>query len=289
MKTKLGLILGGASYLLWGTLPLYWKQLAFLDSYLVFSFRIIATVLTMLVYMLVSRSTVSYERQMKQLFANPKQVIKALAAGFLIACNWLVYIWAVSHGFATEASLGYYMMPLFSVLLAFLFLGEKLSRLKWLAIACAFIGVSWMVLRSGTFPWISLILALSFALYGLLKKESPLSSDLAMLLEAGVILPFAALYLLLGTGERMAAIPWSAWILLSLTGMITIIPLLLFAEALKRAPLNLIGFIQYLNPSLQLILAIFVFGESVSPGMLVGLAWIWLALVIFTIGQFRES
>lgn len=284
-KTQKGLLLGVSAYLLWAFLSLYWKLLAWVNAYNTFSYRIIWTALTMLVYMLVSSNRQRYGRELKELWLDKKQFYRAIGAAFLIAINWLTYIYAIANGHATESSLGYYMMPLVSVLLALIILKESLTPATTLAVLVAAVGVGVLVWQTGHLPSIALILAFSFGFYGLLKKGIKLSSDVAMLFEAGAIFPFVLIYLIFFSQETLT--DYSLWedILLALSGIITAIPLLLYAESLKRAPLNLVGFIQYLNPTIQLLIALSIFGEKLSRGQLYGLIFIWLAIGLFVVGQ----
>ena len=197
----------------------------------------------------------------------------------------MIYIYAVGHGQATQASLGYYIMPIVSILFALVFLRESLSRTMWTAVVLAFIGVLVLVANTGKLPMVSLGLALSFGFYGLIKKGVKLSSDVAMLVESGFLLPFVAIYLIFFSPESFSSYSTLEMFLLAISGVVTAVPLLCFSEAVKRAPLNLIGFIQYLNPTIQLLVAILVFGETVSFGELKGFLFIWLAILVFVTGQ----
>ncbi|WP_165211262.1 EamA family transporter RarD [Streptococcus tangpeifui] len=284
-KTHKGLLLGVSAYLLWAFLSLYWKLLAGVNAYSTFSYRIIWTLLTMAVYMLISKSRQRYRHEFRELWLDKRQFYRAVATAFLIAINWLTYIYAIANGHATESSLGYYMMPLVSVLLALVILKESLTPATSLAVLMAAVGVGVLVWQTGHLPWIALLLAFTFGFYGLLKKGIRLSSDVAMLFEAGIILPFVLVYLIFFSHETLAGYSLLENILLALSGIVTAIPLLLYAESLKRAPLNLIGFIQYLNPTIQLLIALTIFKESLSQGQLYGLVFIWLAIGLFVIGQ----
>ena len=191
----------------------------------------------------------------------------------------------MGHGQATQASLGYYIMPIVSILFALIFLRESLSRTMWAAVVLAFIGVLVLVANTGKLPMVSLGLALSFGFYGLIKKGVRLSSDVAMLVESGLLLPFVAIYLIFFSPESFSSYSSLEMFLLVISGVVTAVPLLCFSEAVKRAPLNLIGFIQYLNPTIQLLVAILIFGETVSFGELKGFLFIWMAILVFVTGQ----
>ena len=235
--------------------------------------------------MICSRSQQRYKRELQGLFTHKKSLLIMIMASFLISVNWLTYIYAVSHGQATQASLGYYIMPLVSILLSVIILRESLSRWMLLAILVAGLGVGLLIINTGQIPLISVTLAFSFGIYGLLKKNVVLSSDVAMLVESGLILPFALIYLLFFAKESMLDYSLFENGLLVFSGIITAFPLLLFAEALKRAPLNIIGFIQYINPTIQLLIALLIFHEQLVAGELVGFIFIWLAIGVFVTGQ----
>ena len=286
-----GLLFGLATYIQWGFLSLFWKLLAGVSAYSTFSWRIVFTVVTMLTYALVAKQNTRFKGELVELWQDKKALLRMLLASFLIAANWLIYIYAVGHGQATQASLGYYIMPIVSILLALIFLRESLSRTMWAAVVLAFIGVLVLVANTGKLP-VSLGLALSFGFYGLIKKGVRLSSDVAMLVESGLLLPFVAIYLVFFSPESFSSYSSMEMFLLAISGVVTAVPLLCFSEAVKRAPLNLIGFIQYLNPTIQLLVAILIFGETVSFGELKGFLFIWMAILVFVTGQivtFRRS
>ena len=286
-----GLLFGLATYIQWGFLSLFWKLLAGVSAYNTFSWRIVFTVVTMLTYALVAKQNTRFKGELVELWQDKKALLRMLLASFLIAANWLIYIYAVGHGQATQASLGYYIMPIVSILFALIFLRESLSRTMWAAVVLAFIGVLVLVANTGKLP-VSLGLALSFGFYGLIKKGVRLSSDVAMLVESGLLLPFVAIYLVFFSPESFSSYSSMEMFLLAISGMVTAVPLLCFSEAVKRAPLNLIGFIQYLNPTIQLLVAILIFGETVSFGELKGFLFIWMAILVFVTGQiitFRRS
>ena len=286
-----GLLFGLATYIQWGFLSLFWKLLAGVSAYSTFSWRIVFTVVTMLTYALVAKQNTRFKGELVELWQDKKALLRMLLASFLIAANWLIYIYAVGHGQATQASLGYYIMPIVSILFALIFLRESLSRSMWAAVVLAFIGVLVLVANTGKLP-VSLGLALSFGFYGLIKKGVRLSSDVAMLVESGLLLPFVAIYLVFFSPESFSSYSSLEMFLLVISGVVTAVPLLCFSEAVKRAPLNLIGFIQYLNPTIQLLVAILIFGETVSFGELKGFLFIWMAILVFVTGQivtFRRS
>lgn len=279
--SKKGLLYAFLAYLSWALLSFYWKALGGVPAYSTFAYRIVWTFLTMLAYFFVTGKRQKMTNQLSGLWQSPKSLIRMILASLFIALNWLTYIYAVGNGQATEASLGYYLMPLVSVCLSVFFLREKLALAEWFAVGLASLGVLLLLGVTGRLPLISLILALSFGIYGLLKKQVILSSDLAMLVEAGFILPFALIYLVFFSPVSWFSFSLTEQVLLFLSGLITAIPLLLFAEAVKRAPLSQVGFIQYLNPTLQLLIAVFIFQEGITAGELMGFSLIWLAVLLF--------
>lgn len=286
-QTRKGLLLVLVCYLLWGVLSLYWKLLGGIASLTVFSYRIVFTVVTMLIYMALAGKQKAYVKEWQGLRQNKKSLILMFLASGAIALNWIVYIQAVTHGQAAQASLGYYIMPLVSICLSVVVLKERISQYGKVAVLLAGAGVALLLVQSGQLPLVALTLAMSFGFYGLLKKGLGVSSDFAMLFEASCVLVFSLPYLLI-KGEDFWSYTSLEMLLLALSGVVTAIPLLLFAEGVKRAPLNLVGFIQYINPTIQLLLAIGVYGEVVSVKEWPAFLLIWLAIGIFVLGQMKD-
>lgn len=282
---KKGLLLAFGSYIAWGFLSIFWKLLSGVDAYEVFSYRILSTMLTMLLYFLFFGRMKKLKTEISGLLANKSELLSMILASFLISINWLVFIYAVGHGQATAASLGYYINPLFSVLLAVIFLKEKLEKFTKISLAFALLGVLILTIQSGHLPIISILLPISFGTYGLIKKNVTISSDVAMFVETIIVTPFVLIFILFFAKHTPSDYTVSQIIYLILSGIITAIPLLLFAEALKQAPLNVVGFVQYINPTIQLAVAIFLFHETFKLENLYGFTAIWLAIIVFTIGQ----
>ena len=222
-----GLLFGLVTYIQWGFLSLFWKLLAGVSAYNTFSWRIAFTVVTMLVYALVAKQNARFKDELVELWQDKKVLLRMLLASFLIAANWLIYIYAVGHGQATQTSLGYYIMPIVSILFALIFLRESLSRTMWAAVVLAFIGVLVLVANTGKLPMVSLGLALSFGFYGLIKKGVKLSSDVAMLVESGLLLPFVAIYLIFFSPESFSSYSSLEMFLLAISGVVTAVPLFL--------------------------------------------------------------
>ena len=282
---KKGLLLAVGSYVSWGFLSIFWKFLGDIDSYEVFAYRIVSTLITMGLYFVLFGRLGKLKGELTTLVHNKRELTSMILASFLISINWIVYIYAIAHGEATAASLGYYINPLFSVLLAVVFLKEKLNNFTKVSILLALSGVAILAIQGGKFPIIALILPLSFGTYGFIKKNVTLSSEVAMFVETLVVMPFILVFLMFFAKHSVVDYSLKQLILLAVFGIVTAIPLLLFAEALKCAPLNVVGFVQYLNPTIQLAIAIFIFHEPFKFENLYGFMAIWVAILVFIIGQ----
>jgi chloramphenicol-sensitive protein RarD len=220
----------------------------------------------------------------RQALRERKNIITFTATGLLLAVNWLLYIWAVNAGFIVEASLGYFINPLINVFFGMIFFKEKMRPVQWLALLLAFLGVLYLTIYYGQFPWIALVLATSFAIYGLLHKQNTLGALDALCLETGILfLPAAAVLIGLaftGSGS-FGKIEVSGSLLLVGTGVITTVPLLLFGYAAHKIPLSTLGLMQYLAPTINLMLGIFIYGEEFPTTRMIGFMLIWGALAIF--------
>jgi len=285
MKNK-GIWLGIGAYACWGVLPIFWKAIQDVPAVQIVAHRL-AWSLVFLTIVLTLRS--GWSGMLSAL--NRRNLMIYSAAAVLLTLNWLVYIWGVNAGFIVETSLGYFINPLVSVLLGVIFMRERLSPAKWIPVGLAAIGVIYLTISYGSLPWISLALAFTFGLYGLFKKLSPLGSLNGLTLETGVLFVPAVLYLVYletqGTGA-FGHIPFWQNVLLALSGVVTAVPLLLFAGAARSIPLSTVGLLQYIAPTLQFILGVFVYNEPFTLEKLVGYAIIWLALLIFSVGGVYE-
>jgi chloramphenicol-sensitive protein RarD len=285
-RESLGFWYGMGAYASWGVFPLYWKLVAKVPVFQVISHRILWSAVLLVAY-------VALRGQLGDLRASIARpgVLKAYAfASLLIAINWGVFIWAVGAGRVVEASLGYFINPLLSVLLAVFVLGETLRPAQWASVAMAATGVLYLAVAHGHVPWISLLLATSFALYGLAKKRAPLGSVHGLTLETGLLTVPAAAYLAWSELQGEAALFHGAATtdaLLLGAGAVTIVPLLLFASAAQRIPLLWIGLLQYIAPTLQLGIGVLVFGEPFEHDRLVGFSLVWAALVLFAVEGVR--
>ncbi len=268
------------AYTLWGLLPIYWKWLQHVSSAQVLCHRISWSFLTLCVLILFLRQG----REFLQAMVNPRYLRVYAVASVLIGINWLTYIWAVNAGFIVETSLGYFINPLLSVLLGVIFFHERLRPWQWAAISLAAAGVIYLTIVYGGPPWIALTLAITFGLYGMVKKTAPLGSLHGLALETGILLVPALAVLVhvnrIGQGAFLHA-GIRADVLLAGAGLITVVPLLMFASAARRIPLSLIGILQYIAPTLQLLIGILVYREPFSVTKAIGFSIVWTALVIY--------
>ena len=279
-QRRLGVVYALIAYFIWGVLPLYLKALHVVPPLQVVAHRIAWSAL-LLVFVVMATRKLEFVRQVR---ARPRILLTFLASALGLSVNWLVYIWAVGQGRVVDASLGYFINPLFSVVLAVVVLKERLRRLQWAAVGLAGVGVLWLTLLVGQLPWIGLTLAASFGMYGLLRKAASVDALGGLTLETLLLLPPSLLYLL-----SVSASGHSAWAsadvslrsLLVAAGPITALPLVSFAAGARRIPLSLVGILQYLGPTLQLGLGVFVFHEHLSGAKLAGFALIWLGLVVY--------
>jgi len=281
-----GLFYALACYITWGLFPLYWKLLVHVPSQQILAHRIIWSVVFLIAMLLVLRN-----RNFLVYLKRPRTLGLLFITGTLVGGNWFVYIYAVNHDHIVEASLGYYINPLVNVLFGVLFLKERLGKLKLIAVAFALAGVAWLAFHIGRVPWISLFLAFSFALYALFRKKANLESLPGLLIETLLLSPMALYYLWFvnqqGSGVFLHASLLINFLLI-LGGPVTAIPLFWFGKAATRIPLSTIGFIQYLSPTLQLMLGVLVYREPFSPVYLASFMLVWTALVIYSVSLMRE-
>ena len=268
------------AYTIWGLLPLYWKALHDIPALQLISHRVVWSSVLLVVVLVAWRRLGAFVARSR----DARTLAIYGAAAVLLGVNWLTYVWGVNAGFVVETSLGYFINPLLSVVLGVVFLGERLRRVQWASVALASAGVAYLTFDYGRLPWIALVLALTFAVYGLVKKTAPLGSVDGLALETVILFGPALAVLVLaeesGTGAVTGA---SVPMLLALagTGVATTVPLLLFSSAARRIPLTWIGILQYIAPTLQFALGVFVFREAVSAHTLGGFAAVWAALVLF--------
>lgn len=289
---KQGIFFGLAAYVLWGILPVYWKALELVSPFEILSSRFMWSCVFVFLLIIFQKKWLLFAKEVKQVFSNVKTGAAMVAAGITISFNWGTFIWAVNNGHIVETSMGYYINPLVSILFAVVFLRERLDKMQLAAITCAFIGVASMVYSFGKIPWVSLTLAFTFALYGLLKKILPVSALTSIMLETLLITPLALVYeySLWQQGVSFYA-SGNLQIIMMLTGagVATAIPLLLFTAGARLLPLKIIGFLQYISPTLTLLIGVFVYNEAFTASHLLAFGWIWAALLLFIVSQLRSN
>lgn len=289
---KQGIFFGLAAYVLWGILPVYWKALELVSPFEILSSRFMWSCVFVFLLIIFQKKWPLFAKEVKQVFSNVKTGAAMVAAGITISFNWGTFIWAVNNGHIVETSMGYYINPLVSILFAVVFLRERLDKMQLAAITCAFIGVASMVYSFGKIPWVSLTLAFTFALYGLLKKILPVSALTSIMLETLLITPLALVYeySLWQQGVSFYA-SGNLQVIMMLTGagVVTAIPLLLFTAGARRLPLKIIGFLQYISPTLTLLIGVFVYNETFTASHLLAFGWIWAALLLFIVSQLRSN
>lgn len=285
-----GIMYGLGAYCLWGILPIYWKLLQHVPALEILANRFIWSAVFVFFLFLVTGKFKVFLSETAAVFSKFKTGTAMLAAAVTISFNWGIFIWAVEAGRIVESSMGYYINPLVSVLFGMVFLREKLDKLQWTAVICAVIGIAIMLVKNGSLPWVSVSLAFTFALYGLLKKIIPVSAMTSIMLETLLIMPVAIgyLYFLSTSGDCT----YQSGDLLTISvligaGAVTATPLLLFTSCAKLLPLKIVGFMQYLSPTISLFLGIFVYGEVFTSTHMLSFGCIWLGLLFFTWSQIR--
>lgn len=280
-----GILAGIGAYLSWGFLPIYWKLLHEVQALQIIGHRITWSFILLVLYIFIAGQ---WQEFRSTAFGAKTIGIYSIAA-LLLSLNWLIYIWGVNAGFIVQTSLGYFINPLFSVLLGVIFLHERLRPMQWFPVALATVGVIYLTAAYGRLPWIALSLAFTFSIYGLVKKLSPLGSLYGLTLETGLVLPLALLYLafagLKGSGSFLHHGPWIDILLVS-TGLVTTIPLLMFASAAKQIPLTVVGLLQYIAPTMQFLIGVLIYKEPFEISQLIGFGFVWVALVIFAIENY---
>ena len=276
-----GFLYGWSAYFLWGLFPLYWKRLDHVPAMEILAHRMTWSLIFLLGLLIISRNL----KWIRPAFQNRATFLTYFAAASLLAVNWGLYIWAVNNDFIVETSLGYFINPLVNVLLGRIFFGEKLRRWQFAAILLAAIGVIYLTVVYGRLPYIALVLAFSFGLYGLFKKRGTLDSLESLSFETALLFPFALAYLVyqqaIGVGS-FGMVDGLTTTLLGLAGVATAVPLLLFAAGARRIPLTTMGLLQYTAPTIQFLLGVFVFDEPFSRTQLIGFLFIWGALVVYS-------
>lgn len=287
-ERRLGAFYGVAAYLLWGLFPLYWPLLQPAGAGEILGHRIVWSLVFTGLLIAVGRQWTAVAAALR----HRRTALTLTAAAGLIAINWGTYIYGVNNGFVVETSLGYFINPLVSVVLGVLVFGERLRRWQWLAVGIAALAVVVLTVDYGRPPWLALILAFSFGFYGLLKKIAPVGAVQGLAIESAALFVPALVVLVLmhGRGEaEFGQVSVGHTALMISAGVATAVPLLFFAAAARRVPLVTMGLLQYIAPSMQLALGVFVFREPMPPGRLAGFVLVWAALAVFTIDSVRAN
>jgi chloramphenicol-sensitive protein RarD len=275
-----GILSATLAFLCWGLFPLYFHAIGEVPPLQILAHRMLWSLLFLVIVLAVRRQW-AWLRIVRQ----PKVLASFVASAILLSLNWLIYIWAVNNGHVIEASLGYFINPLVNIMFGFMLLKERLRRTQWMAIGVAALGVAWLTWQAGSVPWISLALAVTFGGYGLLRKTASLGALEGLSLETMVLFPLAAAYVVWlsvhGQNAFLNTPSDTTRLLLVAAGPITAIPLLRFAGGARKIPLSVLGLLQYLSPTLQFLLGVWLFHEAFTPERLVGFVLHWLALALF--------
>jgi chloramphenicol-sensitive protein RarD len=272
---------------MWGFFPIYLKALQVVPSLQIMLHRVVWSFLFVMLLVLLRREWPRFRDSLRK----PRVLLTYTLTAVLLSVNWLIYIYGINSNQVVETSLGYFINPLLSVALGVVFLRERLRPMQWFPVGLAALGVLYLTLQYGSLPWIALALAFSFGMYGLIKKIAPLGSLHGLSLETGIIFIPAFLYLLYAESQgngSFAHLGWNVTLLLAFAGIVTALPLLLFGLSARSIPLTLLGILQYIAPTVQFLLGIFLYQEPFTVTRLIGFAIIWLALIIFTVEGMYE-
>ena len=287
-RTRQGILLAVAAYTMWGIAPIYFKSLSEVSPFEILSHRVVWSFFLLAFLLHMSRGW----RKVRDTLTSKPKMLYLVATSILVGANWLIFIWAVNSNHMLDASLGYYINPLINVLLGMFFLGERLRKLQWFAVALAAIGVIIQLIAFGSVPIVAIALAFSFGFYGLLRKKVSLEAQTGLFIETLVMLPIAATYLLFiadSATSDFSMNPMQLNLLLVAAGVITTVPLLCFTGAATRLKLSTLGFFQYIGPSLMFLLAVLIYGEAFTSDKAITFAFIWGALVIFSFDGLRNN
>lgn len=283
-----GLLAAIASYALWGVFPLYWYLLREVPSLQIIAHRVIWCAVFVVGWLML-REGASW---LRRALAGRRVLPMLTASAVLISANWGIYIWAVTHGRVVDSSLGYFINPLVSVLLGVVVLRERLNAAQWTAVAIAAAGVLWLALIHGEVPWIALALASSFAVYGLIRKVAAVDAVPGLAIESLILFVPALAFLLLREAQGTGAFGHGGWqrdALLAFGGAITALPLVGFAYGARKIPYSLVGILQYISPSLQLLVGVLLLGEAFDARQAIGFGCIWAALALYAVDGWRTA
>lgn len=288
---RLGILYGLGAYLLWGVLPIYWKLLQHVEAMEILASRFLWSAVFVFFLLLATGKLNIFMQETKDIFSTKKTACCMVLAAIMISFNWGIFIWAVEAGRIVETSMGYYISPLMNVLFGVLFLRERLAKLQIAAVSCAAVGIAVIVVHNGGLPWIALTLPLTFAFYGLLKKIIVAQPMTSILLETLLISPLAAgylYYLSINEGTVYQSCDMSTLLLLAGAGAVTATPMLLFTACARKLPLNIVGFLQYISPSISLMIGVLIYGEPFTGTTATAFGCIWAGLALFIWSQIRR-
>ena len=283
-----GVLYAALAYVAWGLLPVFFKQLSSINALEVVAHRMVWS----LVFLMCVLAVLKRRSWLRDIARQPRVLLTFAVSASLLSANWTVYVWAVQNAHVLDASLGYFILPLIYVLIGFVFLHERPRPIQWMAVALAAAGVMWLTVQAGRLPWVALALAITFGIYGLLRKLAPLGALEGLTLETLVLFPVAAGLLAWWAWNGQGALVQGnalamGWLLLA--GPLTAIPLLLFAAGARRIPMATLGILQYISPSLQMLVGVWLYGEKLEAARALGFYLIWIALVVYSVDSLWSS
>lgn len=288
---RLGIFYGLGAYLLWGVLPIYWKLLQHVEAMEILANRFLWSAVFVFLLLLATGKLNIFMQETKAIFSTKKTACYMVLAAIMISFNWGIFIWAVEAGRIVETSMGYYISPLMNVLFGVVFLRERLAKLQIAAVSCAAVGIGVIIVHNGGLPWVALTLPLTFAFYGLLKKIIIAQPMTSILLETLLISPLAAgylYYLSINEGTVYQSCDMNTLLLLAGAGAVTATPMLLFTACARKLPLNIVGFLQYISPSISLMIGVLIYGEPFTGTTATAFGCIWAGLALFIWSQIRR-
>lgn len=288
---RLGIFYGLGAYILWGVLPIYWKLLQHVEAMEILANRFLWSAVFVFLLLLATGKLNIFMQETKAIFSTKKAACCMVLAAIMISFNWGIFIWAVEAGRIVETSMGYYISPLMNVLFGVVFLRERLAKLQIAAVSCAAVGIGVIIVHNGGLPWVALTLPLTFAFYGLLKKIIIAQPMTSILLETLLISPLAAgylYYLSINEGTVYQSCDMNTLLLLAGAGAVTATPMLLFTACARKLPLNIVGFLQYISPSISLMIGVLIYGEPFTGTTATAFGCIWAGLALFIWSQIRR-
>lgn len=288
---RLGIFYGLGAYLLWGVLPIYWKLLQHVEAMEILANRFLWSAVFVFLLLLATGKLNIFMQETKAIFSTKNTACCMVLAAIMISFNWGIFIWAVEAGRIVETSMGYYISPLMNVLFGVVFLRERLAKLQIAAVSCAAVGIGVIIVHNGGLPWVALTLPLTFAFYGLLKKIIIAQPMTSILLETLLISPLAAgylYYLSINEGTVYQSCDMNTLLLLAGAGAVTATPMLLFTACARKLPLNIVGFLQYISPSISLMIGVLIYGEPFTGTTATAFGCIWAGLALFIWSQIRR-